>query len=270
MVNTRSSTEGTVLAELDALLSPLQTNIDGINKTLVDLRNLFEEKFTQQQIIINNLLTRITALEAKVNTNNHFNTHIANTLDRKLDDIEQFSRKINLRLTGIVVEQNDTPLKLMNQIKKEASDLNLGIPDDEFDRCHRVGRTFTKNGRTHQCVLLKLCFWRTRDIIYQNRKKLSFKVSADLTPRRKGILEFAQDEIEATGDMATDRVVDYVFCDQNCKLKFKSKKNKFYTFSSESEFLMIVARLDHQLCASSELIEDERNKKEVELNDLYY
>ena len=33
---------------------------------------------------------------------------------------------------------------------------------------------------------------------------------------------------------------------------------------------MIVARLDHELCASSELIEDERNKKEVELNDLYY
>ena len=28
----------------------------------------------------------------------------------------------------------------MNLIKKEVSDLNLGIPDEEFDRYHRVGR----------------------------------------------------------------------------------------------------------------------------------
>ena len=53
------------------------------------------------------MLTRITALEAKVNTNNHFNAHIANILDRKLDDIEQFLRKINLRLSGIEVGLNE-------------------------------------------------------------------------------------------------------------------------------------------------------------------
>ena len=274
MVITRSGSDGacesTVLAELDALLSPLQSNIERVNKSLVDLRNLFEEKFTKQQIFINNLLTRITALEATVNTNNHFNTHIANILDRKLDDIEQFSRKINLRLGGIEVGLNDTPLKIMNLIKKEVSDLNLGIPDEEFDRCHRVGRSYIKNGRSYQGVLLKLCFWRTRDMIYQNRKKFSFKVSADLTPRPMDILVFAQDEIEKTGDMAIERVVDYVFCDQNCKLKLKSKSNKFYTFSSELELLMIVARMDHELCASIELMEDESNKKEEELNDVYY
>ena len=165
MVIIRSGSDGacesTVLAELDALLSPLQSNIERINKSLVDLRNLFEEKFTKQQILINNLLTRITALEAKVNTNNHFNTHIANILDRKFDDIEQFSRKINLRLSGIEVGLNENPLKIMNLIKKEVSDLNLGIPNQEFDRCHRVGRSYIKNGRSYQGVLLKLCFWRT-------------------------------------------------------------------------------------------------------------
>ena len=84
------------------------------------------------------------------------------------------------------------------------------------------------------------------------------------------ILVFAQNKIEKTGDMAIERVGDYVFCDQKCKLKLKSKSNKFYTFSSELEFLMIVARMDHELCASIELMEDESNKKEEELNDLYH
>ena len=70
-----------------------------------------------------------------------------------------------------------------------------------------------KNGRSYQGVLLKLCFWCTRDMIYQSRKKFGFKVSAGLTPRRMDILVFAQNQIEKTGDVAIERVVDYIKCE---------------------------------------------------------
>ena len=86
-----------VLSEFDELIAPIITNIEGINKALSDLKKLFEEKFSNQQKLINNLLTRVTVLESKVN----FNAHIAEIQERKIDDSEQFSRKLNLRLKGL-------------------------------------------------------------------------------------------------------------------------------------------------------------------------
>ena len=56
------------------------------------------------------------------------------------------------------------------------------------------------------------------------------------------------------------RVVDFVFCDVNCKMKFKSKENKFYTFSSANEFLNLVERLDNDLCYSEDIKKDINNR----------
>ena len=49
------------------------------------------------------------------------------------------------------------------------------VPDNEYDRYHGVGHKYKVqvNGKKYQDVLLKLCFWRTRDLIYQNMKKFS-------------------------------------------------------------------------------------------------
>ena len=51
---------------------------------------------------------------------------------------------------------------------------------------------------------------------------------------------------------AVSRVVDFVFCDRNCKIKFKTKglKSKFFMISSEAEFLNLVCRLDHDISVS--------------------
>ena len=254
---------------LEEILKPFQVNIDVLNKTLNEVKRFFQEKFDRQKTIIDNLLTRVEYLETGVK----FNRHIALMQDRKMDDQEQFSRKVNLKLVGIEVQRNESPNIILAKIKEEVNGLDLPIRDEEYDRCHRIGRKYTRNGKTCQDILIKFCFWRTRDIFYKHRKSFSFKVLPDLTRGRQQLLEYAKEQVnvckdenaieqenEGTDeiqDRAMYRVVDYVFIDINCRLKIKSKFGKFYAFNSEAEFFSVISRIDFEDTASSEHMNDE-------------
>ena len=156
-------------------------------------------------------------------------------------DMEQLSRKVNLRLVGIEVCRNDSSFELMNKIKKDLEENEIELPSSEIDRCHRVGPRYIYNGKTYQDALIKFGFWRSRDTMYQNRKKNGFRVFADLTSRRAGILDQAKHDVINVPSVSD--VVDFVFADVNCKLKLKSKTNRFFGFNSYVEFLNLVERL---------------------------
>ena len=195
--------------------------------------------------------------------------------ERKLDDHEQVSRKVNLRIVGMKVEKEDSPEKIMTEIKEQATEIALDIPDNDYDRCHRIGKKYKRDNVLYQDVLLKLGFWRTRDALFQNRKRFNFKVFADLTQRRQDLFEYAKSEV--ANDEVTKRVVKFVFCDKNCKLKIFSQSEGFYPFSSRSEFCNIVGMLDNDETLSDEFIKDEKrgclDKDDIysDLNsDLYY
>ena len=111
--------------------------------------------------------------------------------------------------------------------------------------------------------ILKFSTWRARNTFYQHRKLFNFVVSPDLTSRRESVLSFAREEINGgKGDdmAAVKKIVDFAFCDINCKLQFKSRLNKFYMFSSSDEFLEIVYRLNHEICSSDKFLEDENRR----------
>ena len=210
-------------SELDKCLRPMEESIQNfISDSFVQLKKFFEQKLKCQQAIVTNLQTRLQNVEERVS----YNEHATKLHERKLDDLEQVCRKINLRLRGIKVENHDTPENIMITIKEQAKALDLDIPECEYDRCRRIGRKFKVNGTT----LLNLCFWRTRDLLYKNRKHFNFKIFADLTQKRTELLEFARNLVE--DDEVTKRAVEFVFCDQNSKLKVFSKSKLFYSFSS--------------------------------------
>ena len=60
--------------------------------------------------------------------------------ERKIDDGEQFSKKINLTIEGIPVEKNETPVILMTKLKEHINTLGLNIADFCYDKCHRDGK----------------------------------------------------------------------------------------------------------------------------------
>ena len=181
---------------------------------------------------------------------------------RLINDQEQISRKVNLRIEGVEITTGESPSSLMAYLKSECEKLDLRMQDFDFDHCHRNGSPFHKNGKKYQTILLKLCSWRARDIIYQNRKRLPFKVDHDLTKDRHKKLVFARDSIE--NDETTGKVVSFVFADKNCKLKFKTRDDKFHGFSTTEEFLTLVQKLSLKMCMSDTFREDEAN------NDLFY
>ena len=169
-----------------------------------------------------------------------------------MDDHEQYSRKINLKIDNVEIIKNETPTILFDYIKERVNALGLGIKDCEWDRCHRLGPRYEKNGKTYQKVILRLCNWRSRNVIYKNRKSLPFFVMADLTDSRQKSFEFAKDEI--LNEVAAQRTIDYVFIDENCKLKVKTKSKKFFAFSTKKEFLSLVCWLDKTIEQTEEIV----------------
>ena len=254
------------LSTLTKLLAPLEKTIEDLSRSLNEIRNFYNEQFTSQQRIINKLVTSVKLLEDRL----AYSVHVTALHDRKIDDLEQVSRKVNLRISGIEIFPEDSPQKIMDKISGEVvnhTDITIG----DFDRCHRVGRKFEKNGVPHQDVIIKLCSWRARDIIYRNRKNFSFFVKPDLTSRRQEILKYARTELEeSTGEQegdehgATARTVDYIFVDENCKLKLKSKGGKYHMFNSMDEFFCIVTRLDFE-----DSVTDDHKNDEAK-DELYY
>ena len=272
------------LAELNDILAPLKANIENTNEALGKIQKLFENFFAQQQHEILNLQVRIQQLETKLS----YQEHVTALHDRKLDDQEQVSRKVNLRLKGIEIIQGDSPIKLKDIIKTEIERLALGIPDEEIDRCHRVGKIYSWGGSSHlpknkrvQDVLVRFRSWNSRDIMYQRRKDFNFGVFADLTSSRSSLLRYIREllnvvEGEPTS-LAVGRIVNYAFADKNCKIKFRSHAGSFYTVNSEQEFLNLVTRLDDALTLSDIFKADEGNRakydmfqEEETLNEIFW
>ena len=180
-----------------------------------------------------------------------------------MDDMEQISRKVNLRLKRIKVSRNDSPALIMEKIKELIVN-NVDLPP-EIDRCHRVGSRYVQNGKTYQDVLVKFGFWRARNSMFSSRRKFSFKVLADLTTRRMEILKSVRSDVENLPHVGD--VVDFVFSDINCILKIKTKSNRFYGFNSHDEFLNLVDRI------RDDLLDDEdatRRKNDERNDDIFY
>ena len=146
----------------------------------------------------------------------------------------------------------ENPDSIMNHIKERVIALALDIDNKEYDRCHRIGPKYQKDGKTYQKVILRMVSWRCRNLIYINRNRLPFFVTADLIDQRKSSFEFAKEEVKS--DASAQRVIEYVFVDENCKLKAKTKSKKYYGFSNIGEFVSLVSWLDKNIEQSIEIV----------------
>ena len=142
MLVTRSSAKTTNMSvsqeireyfsELFKLLATNEILEDIFKKLKDEIVSKFEEKFDEQN-------RKIDELEGKIAIE-------ANTLDQliiKCDDNEQYSRRSCLRIHGIECsddERNDNVLQWMKECYEE---MNLSFQDENIDRVHRIGRTYT-------------------------------------------------------------------------------------------------------------------------------
>ena len=135
---------------------------------------------------------KITALENKnrslTNQINEMRTDMVQLHD-KVDDLEQYGRRYSLRLHTAVqeTEEEDTDAIVLETTKR----LGLDVKREDISRSHRVGRKHPQHERKRpRPIIFRLISYRTRRLIYENRKKLPANVflAEDLTQKRANLL----------------------------------------------------------------------------------
>ena len=242
--------------DVDNLISLVDVNIESVNNGLDELQQRYENQLKLQDKLMNEqnkmlddqdkmldeLQVKLVALEEHV----VFPSHIYALGGRLLDDNDQMSRRLNLRIEGIVSLKNDSPEEIMNYIKSEVKRLNLDIADNKFDSAHRVGLKYFNDGEVHQSVVLKMLCALARRKIFINRKNFKFQLYVDLTRSRETTLNFAKYELKNGLNLVATRVVDSVYAELNGTLYLKSNFGERFGFSSEAEFLSLVSWLDKE------------------------
>lgn len=201
------------LAEINKKLSNVITRDDGF------LRSLIKEVFKQMKDeLLQSVSHRIDILEGRLfdkeeendklkkeiytlnkeideqKTENHNLSEQLETInlttESKLNDIEQYSRKNNIRISGIPeigIESAETTTGLVVQkLNSSIEALNLKI--DDIDVAHRLGK---KQNGTHRQIIIKFHSRMKRDTILKNRrvfKNTNIFVSEDLTKTNQHVL----------------------------------------------------------------------------------
>ena len=166
-------------------------------------------------------------------------------MQRRIDDLDQYSRRLNVIVRGLTIRPNESPITIRAAILREIKKQSLDIQDIEVSRAHRHGEQYYDiNDIKQQACIVRFISWRARDVFFQARKASQYFVSADITPRRSKVFAHARSRSK---EAEVAKVFDFVLVDKNCKMTAKCG-NKFLGFSSIMEFetLLTWAEADKQ------------------------
>ena len=112
----------------------------------------------------------------------------------KQDDIEQYGRRLCLRIQGIEEQDNETAEDVFSKVEEIIKESECVIPSNVIDRAHRIGsKPEGKNGKS---VIVRFTTFRHRTLLYRARKRLNVKISLDLTTSRYILWRKAIDLVE--------------------------------------------------------------------------
>ena len=175
------------------------------------------------------------------------------TLQQKLDDIEQYTRRQSIRINGLAPpaelenghRAKESEKDVIQMVEACCKDMGVEVLASDIDRAHRVGPIVTndKSKKASQSIIVKFRSWRARNAFYEARPKFNpdpkgkhrrFAVAPDLTKKRSQLLQSARERIKECPD------ADFVYVDPNCRLKVRKKNGKVLSFNSDSELDGIV------------------------------
>ena len=127
-----------------------------------------------QDVICTNLKQEITILNQKlvpVQRDQQINQleNKVQSLENKCDDLEQYSRRNSLRITGIPEKVNDDDPCQKSLDLFESMQINPPIILQDIDRIHRVGPKMENKPRP---ILVKFSNYQARHRVYKARTKL--------------------------------------------------------------------------------------------------
>ena len=224
---------------LKELLEPLERKEDidtAINTAVRQLEQKIIKKLDDQDQRINSLEQRLDQLEGSLK----MSQARCNFLERKTDDLEQYGRRLCIRIDGVEVNEDETAEECTGKVLNMLQKSDVEVSNKDIDRAHRIGskRTVSADGKKVQQIIVKFLTWQKRNVVYRSRKvvkeKFGYSVRLDLTKKKLDLLRRARELIEDRPE------VDFVFTDINCKLVLKMANDNMEWFRSESELNSIL------------------------------
>ena len=143
------------------------------------------------------LKDKVKCLEEKVNSLEHEVNHVKSEnvdikaeLQEKADQLEQHSRRNNLRIFGIVESLNENTEDVFVKIIQD--NLNIVIPNESIEKCHRIGFPHKDKKRP---VLVKFMNHKLKEAIFYQKKLLKgtgISIGEDLTKHRVSTVQTLQ------------------------------------------------------------------------------
>ena len=200
--------------------------LNTINTSINRLEEKFDHKYQEQNKKIDYLERRIDELEGL--------SKVIERLDARIDDGEQYSRRMCLRFNGVSLSAESGKEDCAERVYDIIKDMGVDLPEDAIDRAHRIGR-ISEQGK--QQIIVRFKSFRERTLVYKNRKKCKkASIFLDLTKKRLALLLWAKETIKnKTG-------IDFAFADINCNIGIRMKSGNFVFFNNEQEFIAKTAR----------------------------
>ena len=159
--NKRARNDSTILSGNLSKLNDLLDSISSDETSFKQAIALILNKDVFKNAIAGVLVPEVTALRREVIT-----------LKSKVDDMEQYTRRNCLKITGVPEEPNDnTDVLVMNVINNfvlKEKEEKITIKD--ISRSHRVGKSRPKN--RPRDIIVKFVSYRDRALVYGNKRNL--------------------------------------------------------------------------------------------------
>ena len=164
--------------------------------------------------------------------------------DIRCDDLEQYGRRMAVRVEGLPWKEGETNVELEGALVKEFALQGVVIEPSNIVRLHRSSHPKKKNGKVFKQCIVKLSNWRAREKFggynkkarqyEKSMKKSTVRVINDLTKRRLILLtearnrittrlgmKFTPEEIENLAD--GDNVFTYANINSDLKMRVSGK-----------------------------------------------
>ena len=92
------------------------------------------------------------------------------TLRAEHDELEQYTRRNSVRLTGLTEATNENVYDIVITVFNEEMEVSPPITPDEIDRIHRVGKPDPTQRRS---ILVKFATCRSKKRVVTNRRYLN-------------------------------------------------------------------------------------------------
>lgn len=149
----------------------------------------FADKFKQYDEKIANLEAEISNIKTVYTTSSSDNYK---KLEQTIDNIEQESKKNNIRLVGLGEVKNENLIEKVTDIFENK--LNVNINQDDIAEIYRVGKSI--NNRPRQ-VMVKFRQSNMKTNIYSRKRMLkgsAYVIKEDLTHRRLELLKMTSNK----------------------------------------------------------------------------